>query len=64
MTLHNVINLNIENLRYKQPETDYAIWFKKKIERILPVKQRSTLVWATSVQSEPIYYIYIIYIVV
>ena len=36
----------------------------KKEERILAMKQRSTLVWATSVQSEPIYYIYIIYIVV
>ena len=28
------------------------------------MKQISTLVWATSFQSEPIYYIYIIYIVV
>ena len=33
MIPHIVINLNIENLRYKQPETDYAIWFKKKREK-------------------------------
>lgn len=32
MIPHIVINLNIENLRYKQPETDYAIWFKKRRE--------------------------------